>query len=242
VTNLGLLVPSSPGFIGPFHYFCSQALVAKGVDAPTALAYATVVHMAFFVPVTIWGAAAMLWYGVEVGATAAMTRQAKNPGKTRELAGGLVVHEIGVASLVRPDEPATAFDIGLVESIVLAEGETAEPKAVADTAEFVHNQLNALPPQLKVLFEIGMTFFRLVTRLRFLRGYCDLSLATRRRWTNAWAENRYALFRKLLKPVRATALMAYNDHPLVRTRLVGQQVLVPARALVRPSIAERVSE
>jgi len=26
VTNLGLLLPSSPGFIGPFHYFCSRAV------------------------------------------------------------------------------------------------------------------------------------------------------------------------------------------------------------------------
>jgi hypothetical protein len=99
-----------------------------------------------------------------------------------------------------------------------------------------------LPPPLNVLFETGMTFFRFVTRLRYLRGYCDLSLDTRRRWTNAWADNRYALFRKLLKPIRATALLAYNDHPLIRARLVGERILVPARSLVRPSLGEEVSQ
>src|ERR1043166_8515848 len=46
VTNLGLLVPSSPGFIGPFHYFCARAVMAQGVPAEVALAYATLVHLA----------------------------------------------------------------------------------------------------------------------------------------------------------------------------------------------------
>jgi glycosyltransferase 2 family protein len=52
VTNLGLLVPSSPGFIGPFHYFCSRALMAYGIEQTPAVAYATAVHLTFFVPVT----------------------------------------------------------------------------------------------------------------------------------------------------------------------------------------------
>lgn len=234
VTNLGLLVPSSPGFVGPFHYFCSQALVAKGIEPATALAYATVVHMAFFVPVTAWGAGAMLWYGVEVGATAAMTRQARMSGKVFTI-GKLTLHEIAPAPMLRTEEPATPFSHALVESIVIAEGDTPDTKALADAADFTHNQLNALPPQLKILFEGGMSFFRFVTRLRYLRGYCDLSLETRRRWTNAWADSPYSLFRKLMKPIRAPALLAYNDHPRVRVRLVGERerVLVPSTSLVR---------
>lgn len=75
VTNLGLLVPSSPGFIGPFHYFASQALMIHGIEQPTALAYATLVHLCFYIPITVWGACAMMWYGVELSATAARAQR-----------------------------------------------------------------------------------------------------------------------------------------------------------------------
>ena len=36
VTNLGILVPSTPGFVGPFHFFCSQALMSQGIPEATA--------------------------------------------------------------------------------------------------------------------------------------------------------------------------------------------------------------
>lgn len=229
VTNLGLLVPSSPGFVGPFHFFCSQAVMSHGVPEATALAYATVVHLAFYVPVTIWGAVSMLWYGVEVGATAAMTRQARTAGKTIDLRG-LTLHEIAAVRTTPLDEQATAFTTALVEAMVVAPGQRADAQALKDTADFVHGQLAALPPQLRVLFESGMTFFRFVTRLRYLRGYCELSFDTRQRWTTAWAESSQPLFRKLMKPVRATALLAYHDHPALRGTA---KALAPASSLVR---------
>jgi glycosyltransferase 2 family protein len=79
VTGFGLLLPSSPGFIGPFHYFASQAMMVHGVAGATAIAYATLVHLAFYVPVTLWGAGVMLWYGVKLGATATAVRDAQVP-------------------------------------------------------------------------------------------------------------------------------------------------------------------
>ncbi|MBX3210781.1 MAG: flippase-like domain-containing protein [Labilithrix sp.] len=227
VTNLGLLVPSSPGFIGPFHFFCSRALMTHGVDEATALAYAAVVHLAFYVPVTLWGAASMLWYGVEVGATAAMTREARAAGKKLEV-GGVVLHELATLSPASSDAPASAFTTALVEAIVVPGGKKAEAPALRDASDFVHGQLGSLQPKLAMLFESGMTFFRFVTRVRYLRGYCDLSLDTRRAWTLSWAESRYGLLRKLFKPVRATALLAYYDHPAMRAAVV-----VPARQLAR---------
>ena len=78
VTNLGILVPSSPGYIGPFHFFCSQALVSQGVPAATAMGYALLVHLTFYIPVTLWGAVSIVWYGVQVGATAALARAGRN--------------------------------------------------------------------------------------------------------------------------------------------------------------------
>jgi uncharacterized protein (TIRG00374 family) len=237
VTNLGLLVPSSPGFVGPFHYFASQAVIAHDVNPNTALAYAAVVHLAFYVPVTIWGAVAMLWYGVEVGATAAIAREAQQTGTTGDI-GGVPVIELAQLSRARADEPASAFTVGLVEAICVPAGQQGDATAIRAAADFVEGQIAALQPQLKVLFDAGMTFFRFVTRLRYLRGYCDLSLEKRRAWTARWAEGRIALLRKLFKPVRATALLAYYDHPNVRdalvrgteTKLVADGELVRKRA------------
>jgi uncharacterized protein (TIRG00374 family) len=232
VTNLGLLVPSSPGFIGPFHFFCSRAVMAHGVPEATALAYATLVHLAFFVPVTLWGAGAMLWYGVEVGSTAAIAREARRSRKA-SVTRGVPFIEIAELAPVVPEPPASAFAIGLVEAIVVGEGRSPDPTAVQYAAGFVDGQIRALPPRLRLMFDCGMTFFRFVTRLRYLRGYCDIALDTRRRWTLAWAEGRITLLRQLFKPVRATALLAYYDHDTVKRVLLSD--LVPSTALARPS-------
>jgi len=250
VTNLGLLVPSSPGFIGPFHFFCSQALIAHGVDPSTALTYATVVHLAFFIPVTVWGAGAMLWYGLEVGATAAMARAARGVQKTTETRG-VAVHEIAPLSMVggaapkgpAEDGPASAFILALVEAVVVPAGGRADPKVLADVAAFVQGQLGALSPQLKLLFETGMSFFRFATRLRFLRGYCDVTLDRRRAWVRAWAEGRYALLRQLFRPVRGIALLAYHDHPRVAAAFAHKaRGVVPAASLVRAAASGKPAE
>lgn len=77
VTGFGLLLPSSPGAIGPYHYFASQAMMVHGIAAPTALAYATLVHLSWFIPITIWGAIVMMWYGVELSSAATLAKEAK---------------------------------------------------------------------------------------------------------------------------------------------------------------------
>jgi glycosyltransferase 2 family protein len=66
VTNLGILFPSSPGYIGPFHYFCMQALLMVGVARETALGYAIMAHLLYYIPVTIWGLSALAVYGVDL--------------------------------------------------------------------------------------------------------------------------------------------------------------------------------
>ncbi|MGH7298067.1 MAG: lysylphosphatidylglycerol synthase transmembrane domain-containing protein, partial [Polyangiaceae bacterium] len=116
VTNLGILVPSSPGFVGPFHFFCSQALASQGVPDATAMGYALVVHLAFYVPVTLWGAGAMLWYGVQVGSTAAMARAAKQ-SPTVERVGGVPMHLIARLEAAPPGAVASAFDVALTRAM-----------------------------------------------------------------------------------------------------------------------------
>jgi glycosyltransferase 2 family protein len=56
VANLATLIPSSPGYVGPFE--AGVVLVvngALGVDKSLALSYAVVVHAALYFPITVWG-------------------------------------------------------------------------------------------------------------------------------------------------------------------------------------------
>jgi uncharacterized membrane protein YbhN (UPF0104 family) len=57
VANLATLVPSSPGYVGPFEAGVKTALSgALGVPEAQALSYAILVHAALWFPVTLWGA------------------------------------------------------------------------------------------------------------------------------------------------------------------------------------------
>ncbi len=76
VTNLGILFPSSPGYVGPFHYFCMRALMLFGVSSETALGYAIMAHALYYIPITIWGLSVLAVYGVDLGAAVRETRGA----------------------------------------------------------------------------------------------------------------------------------------------------------------------
>ncbi len=52
---LGVIIPSSPGFIGVYHFFCQKAVEMYGIDASRAFAYAVVTHFVQFIAVTILG-------------------------------------------------------------------------------------------------------------------------------------------------------------------------------------------
>ena len=57
IANLATLVPSSPGYVGPFEAGIKTVLNgALGVDAAQALSYAIVVHACLWFPITVWGA------------------------------------------------------------------------------------------------------------------------------------------------------------------------------------------
>jgi uncharacterized protein (TIRG00374 family) len=55
VVNLAGLIPASPGQIGVFEFFVGTVLTAVGVDIATATAYALVVHVVIWLPVTLVG-------------------------------------------------------------------------------------------------------------------------------------------------------------------------------------------
>lgn len=56
VSNMATLIPSSPGYIGQFEYGVKLVLNgALGVPESAALAYAILVHVSLYVPITLWG-------------------------------------------------------------------------------------------------------------------------------------------------------------------------------------------
>jgi len=210
VTNLGILFPSSPGFVGSFHFFCSQALVAQGIPAATALGFAFLVHLTFYVPVTLWGAGAVLFYGVEIGATAAIARAARSSSNAT-YEQGVPIHRIAELDPPRPGPPASEFDVALVEALLSKEPDMVDRASVDYVAAFVAEEMRALPARLAFLYDAGMVAFRIYVRLRYLRSFCGLGVARRQAAMHSWAFGPIGLLRQLFRPARSTALLAYYD-------------------------------
>ncbi len=55
VQSFGVMIPSSPGFIGTFHAASILAMTAYGVGREVALSASIVMHLLFFIPVTVVG-------------------------------------------------------------------------------------------------------------------------------------------------------------------------------------------
>jgi protoporphyrinogen oxidase/uncharacterized membrane protein YbhN (UPF0104 family) len=62
--TLATSIPSSPGYVGTFHYFAALALRQFGADPALAAAYAILVHALLWLPTTITGFALMAAMGV----------------------------------------------------------------------------------------------------------------------------------------------------------------------------------
>ena len=60
---LGVVIPSSPGYVGTFHYVIIQALAIFGVPNEAALGFAIVIHLMNYLPVTFLG----LFYFIREG-------------------------------------------------------------------------------------------------------------------------------------------------------------------------------
>jgi uncharacterized membrane protein YbhN (UPF0104 family) len=55
--NLGVAIPSSPGFVGTYQWLGVSALALFGVGRDDALAFAIVLQAVWYVPTTLVGAA-----------------------------------------------------------------------------------------------------------------------------------------------------------------------------------------
>ena len=55
VLNVGLAIPSSPGFVGTYQWLIVAALGLFAVGATQAFAYSVVLQLTWFVPQTVFG-------------------------------------------------------------------------------------------------------------------------------------------------------------------------------------------
>jgi uncharacterized protein (TIRG00374 family) len=55
VLNIGIMIPSSPGFIGIFQYLCILSLSFFDIPKESALAFSVVLHATQYLPVTLLG-------------------------------------------------------------------------------------------------------------------------------------------------------------------------------------------
>jgi hypothetical protein len=63
VVAFGVAVPQAPGFFGGFELLTRLSLALYGVPGDRALSYGFGIHIAWFVPITLWG----LWLLVATG-------------------------------------------------------------------------------------------------------------------------------------------------------------------------------
>jgi glycosyltransferase 2 family protein len=66
VTTIGIVVPSSPGYVGTYHWLCQISLAMFGVPAGPAFSFAILTHGVNFLPVLIAGLILAYYEGVEI--------------------------------------------------------------------------------------------------------------------------------------------------------------------------------
>ena len=74
LTTISIVIPSTPGYVGTYHYLCQVALLMFGVPAGQALSFAIVAHALSVLPVTLIGLALANYEGVAIYRTSIETR------------------------------------------------------------------------------------------------------------------------------------------------------------------------
>jgi hypothetical protein len=77
IVNLGIMVPSSPGYIGAFEYFCIKSLSLFNITKEVALGLALIFRVAEITPITIIGYIYLVKEGVSLSSLTASGKKAQ---------------------------------------------------------------------------------------------------------------------------------------------------------------------
>lgn len=219
-TNLFLLIPSTPGFVGTFEFAVKSALVGFGVAPTLALGVAVLAHISFFVPVTLWGVSAMAWYGVELGAVRALARSAPALSSLPEWPAKVITLVHGSTRSAQASPLLRAVSESFFPEKRLEH--PAHHATVLDSvSSFVSEEMNALPGTYRFLLRFGLAGFAASTWLNTRRRFSSLPLETRVHYVRRWAWSSFTPARQLFRPLRSTALLAYYEHPDVSQALLA---------------------
>ena len=64
---LAVAAPAAPGFFGVYHFAAREALLIFGVSSATAVGFGTLLHLSYWVPITLAGLFAMIHSGIGFG-------------------------------------------------------------------------------------------------------------------------------------------------------------------------------
>jgi len=67
MASFGVMIPSSPGYIGTFHLAVQYGFLLFGTTREEALSAAILLHAAFFFPTIVFGAIAFIWVRIHCG-------------------------------------------------------------------------------------------------------------------------------------------------------------------------------
>jgi hypothetical protein len=67
ITTISIVVPSSPGYVGTYHFLCQTSLLLFGVPAEVSLSYATIAHGINVLPVMALGFVFSAYEGIRIG-------------------------------------------------------------------------------------------------------------------------------------------------------------------------------
>ncbi|MGE5258313.1 MAG: lysylphosphatidylglycerol synthase transmembrane domain-containing protein [Hyphomicrobiales bacterium] len=74
-TTISVVIPSTPGYVGTYHYLCQLSLVMFGVSASEALSFAVIAHFVNVAPVAVAGLICANYEGVAIYRTASEVRR-----------------------------------------------------------------------------------------------------------------------------------------------------------------------
>jgi uncharacterized protein (TIRG00374 family) len=79
IVNLGVAIPSSPGFVGTYQWLCVAALGLLSIGHVEAFAFSVLLQAVWFVPTTVAGIVLASWKGISLWLAAARPAAAPAP-------------------------------------------------------------------------------------------------------------------------------------------------------------------
>jgi gluconate 2-dehydrogenase subunit 3-like protein len=90
-----------------------------------------------------------------------------------------------------------------------------------DVGAFVNAQIQAMPSFLRVPYRLALVAFNWFAVLRYGSSFVSLADDPATAYLSLWSNRGLSLNRDFVKLIRSCALLAYYDHPAVRTGLAA---------------------